>query len=276
MPYDLRNRVVVITGSSGGLGSGIAEAVRQKGARLALLDIDAEAVARQAASLGDPQQVRAWQADVRNYERLKTCMDEIAQHFGGIDVVIANAGIEVIEPLMTGDPAAFERVININLIGVWYTFRAAVAHVVARKGYLMAISSMAAFVHTPLQSGYSSSKAGVWAICNSIRLELKHLKVGVGSVHPTFFPTPLMDGIKANPASRRLWHGNESGLWKMITREEVVSAVIKAIETRAEQIVIPGRNAFVARSPGLFRPFIEWVGIRRKDVIEALRLATKK
>lgn len=275
MPYNLRNRVVVITGSSGGLGSGIAEAARQKGARLALLDIDAAAVARQAANLGEPPQVRGWHADVRSYERLTTCMDEIVQHFGGIDVVIANAGIEVIEPLMTGDPAAFAQVIDINLMGVWYTFRAAVAHVAARKGYLMAISSMAAFVHSPLQAGYCSSKAGVWAICNSIRLELKHHNVGVGSVHPTFFPTPLMDGITANPASRRLWHGNKRGMWKMITREEVVHAVIQAIEARAEHVIVPARNSFIARSPGIFRPFIEWIGFRRKDVIEAIQLAGK-
>lgn len=97
--------------------------------------------------------------------------------------------------------------------------RTALPHVVEQRGYLLAISSMAAFIHSPLQGGYTASKAGVWALCDSTRLELRHQGVGVGSVHPTFFDTPMMDEVHEDPAGSRLWGGNSKGLWSMVDRD---------------------------------------------------------
>ncbi|MFF2083989.1 SDR family NAD(P)-dependent oxidoreductase [Nocardia sp. NPDC058176] len=136
--YNLNGRTVVLTGSTGGLGTALATALRQRGANLALLDLDEQGVRDQAAALG-PETV---------------------------------------------------------------------ARVTARRGYLLAISSMAAFVHSPLQGAYCASKAGVWALCDSTRLELRNLGVGVGSAHPTFFRTPMMDAVQTDPAGTRLWGGN--------------------------------------------------------------------
>ncbi|WP_243747925.1 SDR family NAD(P)-dependent oxidoreductase [Mycolicibacterium sp. CBMA 226] len=151
--YDLAGRTVAITGSTGGLGTALAAAVRSRGANLALLDLD-----------GD--------------------LTRAAEHFGHLDVAVADAEIDTIAPTATLDPAAFERVIDINLTGVWRAFRAALPHLLAHRGYLLAISSMAAFAHSPLQSPYAASKAGVWAMCDSIRLKVRHLGIGVGSAHP--------------------------------------------------------------------------------------------
>ncbi len=199
--YDLEDRVVAITGSTGGLGSAVAKALVAKGAKLALFDLDGAATAAQAKALGDDRQARGWPVDVGSLASLETAMDETARHFGGIDVAIANAGIMAVESILTADPGRFERVVDVNLNGVWRTFRTALPHVQPREGYLMAISSMAAFVHSPMQAPYTASKAGVWAMCDSIRLELRHLGVGVGSVHPTvfFFATPMMDVIHTGP-----------------------------------------------------------------------------
>ncbi len=86
-------------------------------------------------------------------------------------------------PLETLDPELWERVIDINLSGAWRTFRATLPHVKQTKGYLLAISSMAAFVHSPLNGPYVASKAGLWALCDATRLELRHEKVAVGSAH---------------------------------------------------------------------------------------------
>ena len=106
---------------------------------------------------------------------------------------------------------------------------------------------MAAFVHSPLQAPYAASKAGVWAMCDSIRLELRHLGVSVGSVHPTFFHTPMFDELVADRAGRVLWGGNEKGLWKMVDRETVIANIVAGIERRADIIVIPRVNTLVAR-----------------------------
>ncbi|WP_232441929.1 SDR family NAD(P)-dependent oxidoreductase [Burkholderia ubonensis] len=200
--YKLANKVVAITGSTGGLGSALAEALHARGARLALFDLEADKLTAQTRSFGHPSDVLGWTADVRNFESLEAAMANAAYHFGQIDVVIANAGIDTMAPMATLDPAAFDRVIDINLNGVWRTFRAGLPFVQQQRGYMLAISSMAAFVHSPLQASYTASKAGVWAMCDSIRLELRHLGIGVGSAHPTFFPTPLMDDVVADPAGR--------------------------------------------------------------------------
>lgn len=165
--YHLAGRTVVITGSTGGLGAALAEALRERGANLALLDLDRERVEAQAAALGSAAVARGWVADVRDLDSLRAAIDGAAAHFGRVDVVVANAGIPVMAPLATADPGEFERAIDINLTGVWRTFRAALPHVERRKGYLLAISSMAAFVHSPLQGAYTASKAGVWARCAS-------------------------------------------------------------------------------------------------------------
>ena len=271
--YSLRDRVIAITGSTGGLGSALAEALRAKGAKLALFDLNAEAVHLQAAALGGTSVARGWQVDVTSYDSLDAAMRAAAAHFGGIDIVVANAGVEVVAPMATTAPVVFERVIDINLNGVWRTFRAALEHVQERQGHLLAISSMAAFVHSPLQASYTASKAGVWALCDSIRLEVKHLGVTVGSVHPTFFNTPMMDRVHANPAGAKLWGGNRSGFWKMVTLESVVAGIVRGIERRSDMVVLPAQHTLVARAPGLFRRFIEAFGFRQSDVVEAIDAA---
>jgi NAD(P)-dependent dehydrogenase (short-subunit alcohol dehydrogenase family) len=272
--YDVAGRTVLITGSAGGLGVALADALRARGANLALLDLDANAIGAQAQALGGVTVARAWRADVRDFDSLQRATAEAAAHFGRIDVVIANAGIDTVAPMAAIDPADFDRVIDINLNGVWRTFRAAISHVQEHRGYLLAISSMAAFVHSPLQAPYAASKAGVWAMCDSIRLELRHLGVSVGSVHPTFFHTPMFDELGADRAGRVLWGGNEKGLWKMVDRETVIANIVAGIERRADIIVIPRVNTLVARAPGLFRKFVDRVGFPGDTIARATELAS--
>jgi NAD(P)-dependent dehydrogenase (short-subunit alcohol dehydrogenase family) len=161
-----------------------------------------------------------------------------------------------------------------DLTGVWRTFRAGLPHVQTHRGYLLAISSMAAFVHSPLQAPYTASKAGVWAMCDSIRLELRHLGVGVGSAHPTFFRTPLMDDIVADPAGHELWGGNEKGLWKMVPLQTVIDGLVRGIEQRAAQIIIPKTLTPTAKAAGLFRPIVERIGFRPSSIQRAIQLAS--
>jgi NAD(P)-dependent dehydrogenase (short-subunit alcohol dehydrogenase family) len=270
---ELGDRVVVITGATGGLGRAVAEALHARGARLALLDLDADAVRAQATALGGADQARGWVADVRDLAQLERTMGDVAAHFGQIDVVIAGAGITTVAPIESIDPEAFERVIDINLNGVWRTFRAALPHVREQHGYLLAISSMAAFVHSPLQAQYAASKAGVWAMCDAIRLELRHLGVGVGSLHPTFFKTPMMEDVVADPAGREVWGGNDRGIWAMVPIEQVVSATVRMIERREQTVAVPRRITPIAKAPWLFRPSIERLGWRGSTIERAVKAA---
>ncbi|WEI17249.1 SDR family NAD(P)-dependent oxidoreductase [Acinetobacter proteolyticus] len=273
--YNLKDKVVVITGSTGGLGSAVAKALSLKGAKLALLDLNAELTEQQANALGGSKLAAGWSVDVRSLASLEQAMRQVVEHFGKIDVVIANAGIGSPESLQHMAPETFERTVDINLVGVFRTFRAAIPYVKQTQGYLLAISSMAAFVHSPLNTHYTSSKAGVWALCDSLRLELKADKIGVGSFHPTFFQTPLMDAVQANPAGKAVWNGN-TGIWKYVPIETVVADLITGIEQRKSLIIVPKNNKLVALAPGLLRQLVEWIGFNRKGLEQTMQLSERK
>ncbi|MEV4154935.1 SDR family NAD(P)-dependent oxidoreductase [Nocardia salmonicida] len=274
--YNAAGRTVAITGSTGGLGSALALALRERGANLALLDLDQQLLDRQAAELGGRTVAHGWSVDVRDLTSVTTAMDAAAEHFGRIDVVIANAGIATNEPMSVLEPADFDRTIDINLNGVWRTFRAGLPHVEKQKGYLLAISSMAAFVHSPLNGPYVASKAGVWALADATRLELRHLGVAVGSAHPTFFPTPMLDDAHANEGITTLWGGNSSGIWKTVPRETVVARIVDGIERRSSFIVAPKQLELAARIPGIIRPFVERFGFRGNIIADAVDKATRQ
>ena len=273
--YQLKDRVIVITGSTGGLGQAAVQALHAKGAKLALLDLDLDSVQAQARTLGGDQPreqlVKGWAADVRSLPSLETALAAVVQHFGKIDVVIANAGVGSVEAMEHIEPSSFERTIDINLNGVFRTFRAALPHVKNSRGYLLAVSSMAAFVHSPLNTAYTASKAGVWALCDSLRLELRHVGVGVGSLHPTFFQTPMMDAVQADPAGKAVWNGN-TGIWKYVPIEEVVAGLVDAIERRRDIVIVPKNNTLVARAPGLLRNIIERIGFDNKQLAKTMQL----
>ena len=141
--YGLTGRTVAITGSTGGLGRALAAKLSRRGARLALMDLDGAAAATQAAELGGDPVARAYTIDVRDHHSVQHAIDAAATDFGQIDVVIAGAGIGKPRPAELMDPAEFETTIDINLNGVYRTFKAALPHVAKTQGQLVAISSMA-------------------------------------------------------------------------------------------------------------------------------------
>jgi NAD(P)-dependent dehydrogenase (short-subunit alcohol dehydrogenase family) len=271
--WNLAGRTVLITGAGGGLGSNLAAALHAKGCNLALLDIDLNRVEELAAELGGPGRARGWRADVCDLDSLEAAFAEVEAHFGRIDVVVANAGVELIQAVETGDPAAFERLVDINLTGVWRTYRTAIPYVAKHNGYLLGISSMAAFGHSPLQSGYTASKAAVWAMSNSLRLELRPRGIAVGTLHPTFFNTPMHEEMLKNPAGEALWDGHRRQPFKMVTRDEVITAAVDAILNRSKTVTVPASNSFAAVAPGILRTIFETVGFSDKTILKATELA---
>jgi NAD(P)-dependent dehydrogenase (short-subunit alcohol dehydrogenase family) len=270
MKYDLADRTVAITGAAGGLGADLAEALAAKGARIALLDLNPDAVCELADHLGGDSVARGWRADVRDLDNLDQVMTEVAAHFERLDVVVAGAGIgSAIGPIPGTTHEEWERTIDVNLNGVWRTFKAALPHVAYQRGHLLAVASMASFIHSPLHAPYSASKAGVLALCNSLRPELRQFGVTVGSAHPSFFRSLMVDEVLDDPVARSVWH-DFGGLFKLVPREVVVQAIVKGIERRAEQIVVPKRFAVTAKAPGLFRPPVERFIFSDSRVMQAI------
>ncbi|HYZ68444.1 MAG TPA: SDR family oxidoreductase, partial [Mycobacterium sp.] len=198
----VNGKVALITGAANGIGAEVARRLHQKGAKLVLTDLDQVQLEAVAAPLGEDR-VLTEVADVRQLSDMQAAVDKGIERFGGIDIVVANAGIAVFGSVLNVDPDAFKTLIDVNALGVFYTVRAALASVVERRGYVLIVSSAAAYVAIPGGSSYNVSKAGVEHFANGLRMEVAHLGVDVGSAHMLWIDTPLVRESKAELASLR-------------------------------------------------------------------------
>lgn len=270
--YLVAGRTIAITGGTGGLATALARALRDRGANIALLDLDEAAARSAAASLGPETVACGWAADVTDLPAMETALDRVVEHFGRLDVIIANAGVGGTVQLMAElEPTVWHTMLDVNLTGVFNTFRSAYPHIEKTGGYMLATSSLGAFVHNPLQGPYNATKAAVWALCNSWRQEVKHRGVAVGSLHPTFFKTPMTDETAADPAGGRLWN-NYSGLFAMISIDVVVARAISGIERRAAHVVAPRSRAISAFAPGLLQSIVTRFGYPGTTIQESIDL----
>ena len=121
--------------------------------------------------------------DVTDRAQVEAAVAAAVDALGGLDVVVANAGIAAQLPLVGGDPEVMERTIAVNVLGTYYTLRAAGPHISHPNGYALPVSSLAAAVHLPLLGAYSASKAAVEALGNTLRVELR--RSGARSASPT-------------------------------------------------------------------------------------------
>ncbi|WP_116046149.1 SDR family oxidoreductase [Amycolatopsis palatopharyngis] len=233
----VRGKVVLITGAARGIGAGLAERLAADGAKVALVGLEAEEQQAVAERIGSS--AHSWEADVTSWDALERATAGVVEHFGGIDIVIANAGIASTGFVRSVDPGAFEKVIEVDLLGVWRTFRVTMPHVIERKGYLLAISSLAAITHAPGMANYSAAKAGVEAFCNSLRAEVHHLGVKVGVAHPTWIRTDLVDSADAHPVFGKMRAGMPGLIGKTYPLEVALDCLEAGIKRRARTIHVP-------------------------------------
>jgi NAD(P)-dependent dehydrogenase (short-subunit alcohol dehydrogenase family) len=248
MDWTTRGKTVFITGAARGLGAETARRVAARGANVALVGLEPEELARVAAQCGSNA---AWfECDVTDTEALARAVDGAVERFGGIDVVMANAGIAPGGMVRSTDPAAFERTIEINLLGVWRTVRATLPHVIERQGYVLVIASLAAAVHGPGMAAYSASKAGAEAFADSLRVEVKHLGVDVGVGYFAFIDTDMVRGADAHPSIGHFRKDQGRFLSKTYPLSQAGKAIADGIEKRGRWVVVPswGRALLVLRT----------------------------
>ncbi len=250
----LENKVVLITGAGRGLGAMLAEQLSAQGARLTLLDLDSTTVEKVAAGL--PGETLALAGNVARLEDMETAVEKTVERFGRLDVLVANAGITAAGTVEGMDPECFCRVIEVNLIGVWNSFRSAIPALRATRGYLLGVCSLAAAIHSPLQAHYTASKAGVEAIADCVRQEVAGDGIDVGLIYPTFAATDMMQEFHSDAAGKALWGGNR-GPFAMVTPERVVRAMLSAIRNRRRRVVVPWHMGALVAAPGLFHGALE-------------------
>ena len=255
MDWTTRGKTVLITGAARGLGAETARRVAARGANVALVGLEPEELQRVAAQCGSNA---AWfECDVTDTEALAQAVQGTIDRFGGIDVVMANAGIAPMGMTRSMDPMAFERTIEINLLGVWRTVRACLPHVIERRGYVYITASMAAAGHAPGMAAYAASKAGVEAFGDSLRAELKPLGVDVGVGYFGFIDTDMVRGADAHPATASIREKMTGPLNKTYPLSKAGAAIADGIENRSRWVVVPSwaRAMIVART--IFQPLIE-------------------
>lgn len=232
----MTGKVVLITGASRGIGAAVARRLAAGGDTLALVGLEPAELARVAADCGPT--AGWWEADVTDAESLDRAVTAVAARYGRIDVVIANAGIAAPGFSRSMDPAVWERVLDVNLYGVWRTVHSTLPYLVESKGYLLLVSSLAGVVHLPGLASYNVAKAGVEALGNSLRAELKHLGVAVGVAYLTFVDTDMVRGADEHPVFRRV--RDAFGLaGRVYPLELAVDKFTRGIEKRSRVVHVP-------------------------------------
>lgn len=265
----LEGKVVVITGGARGIGAACATELVARGARVAVLDRDGVAAKKTADSLGD--RASAATVDVTDRDGLRTAFAAIAEEYGGIDTVIANAGISgPVGPVATADPEALARVIEIDLLGVMETIQAALPYVMERHGYVLAVASAAAVIPTPTIAAYGAAKAGVDAFTRALRIELAPHGTAVGTAYFGLIETELIYGAAAEPGIELLLGGIPGRIGRPLPAARAAEVIVRGIERRSAHVYAPSWVRPVAALRGQLTALDRFVG-RIAPVAELIR-----
>jgi NAD(P)-dependent dehydrogenase (short-subunit alcohol dehydrogenase family) len=272
IPFDVNGRTVFITGAARGIGAESARRLHAKGANVALVGLEPDRLEELAAQLGD--RAAHFEVDVTDYEALQRAVRGTIERFGALDVAIANAGVQFNGALATAPVEQVERVLAVNLLGVWRTDRAVIEHITARRGYLLNISSLTAITHAPLLGAYSTAKAGVEALSDALRLESIPSGARVGCAYFGFIDTDLVRGGFAGPSGQAARGQMPSFVSKPAPLAKAIDAIEDGIERRAARIWAPRWLGPMLVLRGIVQPLVE-LRVERdpQSLAESLRLA---
>ena len=245
------NRVILITGAGSGIGRQFARVLATEGAHIAALD-------RNAAALEDLQvelkgrTVACAVADVPDSAAVAAAVRDLEARLGPTDLLLASAGLGRETTALDYRAEDFADVIRVNLIGVSNSIAAVLPGMRERKsGHLAALSSLASYRGLPTMGAYCASKAGVNALLDALRLELRPFNIAVTTLCPGWVRTPMTDAIKL------------PDFVKLLSVEEAVRRMIGALRRRRPFFAFPRRDLWQVRMLRyLPRPLADWLVTR--------------
>jgi NAD(P)-dependent dehydrogenase (short-subunit alcohol dehydrogenase family) len=270
--YSLQGKVALITGGARGIGLGIAHAFIARGAVVALVDLEAEEVQRSAAALGADRAIGI-AADVTDSAALEAAVAATVERFGGIDVVVANAGIAPIPNTARNmDPVEFERVVEVDLLGVYRTVRAALPQVIERRGHVVLVSSVYAFLNGLLVSPYAVSKAGVEQLGRALRVELASHGASATVAYFGFVDTKMVQDVM----DRDDLAGDREELFPEFIRRRISpaqagEAVAEAVLRRRARVIAPRYWTTLSVLRGVVNPAFDLLTSKQRRVQDAIR-----
>ncbi len=192
---ELDGKRTLITGAAQGLGLAMAELFTARGARVAIADINGAAAEQAAASVGG--ETIAITCDVTKATDVQAAIAATVEAFGGLDVMINNAGIEIAHPLPETDDDAFKKLFDINVNGVFYGIKYAIPELAKTQGTILNMASVAGTAGIPLLGAYAASKAAVVSMSKTAAGELRDFGIRVVAICPSFIKTEMVDRLVA-------------------------------------------------------------------------------
>jgi len=201
------NRSALVTGAAGGIGRAISERLVADGFAVSVADLSSSADQLEAlvASLGGPDVALGLLVDVTEAASVEAAVAAHVGHFGGLDVMVANAGIAVTAPLLEITAKQWQRTMDVNVKGVLHCYQSAARQMITqgRGGRLIGAASVAAHRGGKWQSAYSASKFAVRGMSQSVAQELAEHQITVNVYSPGVVHTPMWEGIDAEMSRRR-------------------------------------------------------------------------
>ena len=271
--YVLDGRVALVTGAGRGIGLEIARTLIGRGASVALVDLDPATVKAAAAELGEDRSL-AIAADVTDAEAIGGAVASATERFGGLDLCVANAGISTpVQTVRATPPEAFQRVLEVNLLGTYRTARAALPHVVERRGHISLVASIYAIFNGALQASYGVSKAGIEALGRALRLELAPDGATVGIVYYGFVATEMVASFEADPLAEMIEREMPAFVRRRLSAGQAAETLVRGIESRSARVYAPRYLRSYSLFRGMLNPLIDRRLERHRRLHEVVRRA---
>jgi NAD(P)-dependent dehydrogenase (short-subunit alcohol dehydrogenase family) len=254
--YDLNGKVALVTGAARGIGFETARQIHLRGGSVAVVDLNAGEAREAAERIGE--RAIGLATDVTDHSAVMQSVAETVERFGGLDVVVANAGIAQAKMATVRGIGVeeWERVFEVDLLGVWRTVRAALPQIVERKGHVVVTASVYSFVNGVLNSPYAVAKSGVESLGRSLRAELMPLGASASVAYFGWVDTKLVhDAFDAN--GDRMQQNLPEFLKRRIQPAEAGAAVVRGIEERSPRIFAPKWWRYVSALRGVLNPLLD-------------------
>jgi len=269
--YDLNGKVALVTGAARGIGYETARQMHMRGASVAVLDLDLDQASDAAERIGE--RAIGLAADVTDHGAMQTSVAAIVERFGGLDVAMANAGIaqRQVATVRGIGTEEWERVFEVDLLGVWRTVRATLPQVVERQGHIVVVGSAYSFMNGVFNSPYAVAKAGVESLGRALRAELTPLGASASVAYFGWVDTKLVQDAFDQKNSHHVRKLSPEWLLKRITPDEAGAAVVRGIEERAPRIFAPKWWRYVSAGRGIINPLLDRRFDRDKQMFETVR-----
>jgi short-subunit dehydrogenase len=252
--YSLDNKIVVITGASSGIGQALANEALSKGAKVAVCARNAEKLSAAFASV-NKEKILFSAVDVSKEQDCKRFIEEILQRWGRVDVLINNAGISMRALFDELDLSVIRELMDINFYGSVYCTRFALDSIIANKGTVVGISSIAGYRGLPARTGYSASKFALQGFLEALRTELLNTGVNVMWISPGFTASNIRNVARTSDGSIQ----GETPLneQKLMSAEECARLTVAAIEARKRSLVMTTQGKLTVFLNKLFPGFVD-------------------